>query len=610
MYATIVARDNLLNASSASTEVSATPWASLDVTIQPDYGRIATQTTERTAITSTTTNGGFGSALAIGDFDGDGDIDLAIGQPAAGGIGSVAVFDAMTGGSIATLLSGNPAEQYGAALAAGDFDGNGTMDLAIGEPAGTVGQVYLVEVTSSQQIARLDSLSVGGAFGRSVAVVGDFTGDGQVDLAVGEPGYNGGAGRVRQYDGATRTETDTVNGVSGDRFGEPVVAIGDLNGDGRGDWAAAATLAASGSGYVSLVSGGTAIELARINGAFAGSWFGQAITVTDGLIAVGAPGAATGALRPGGVAVFSTTDTTIVWAYWGDLDGARLGSALLWTDDLNGDGHADLLAGAPEAAPGATTQGAVYVLSGIDGRLLFRIDPDGSASGSRFGATLARIGDDIIIGAPDDDRGASGAGRVSLQKLRRLARQAFPTTSGTLAVTATPAVSQLEVRINGGPWQLTPISSTLAVTTPADGVHNVEARGVDSEGHRGSVTNTTVRIDLATPVTAWISWPVSATTVSGSTALTGAVTDATSSGSAGMLAAEWSLGLSTTTGWRWHNGYAVTAPEPFWFTRETTGPVGFTLPTTGPGQWQIRLRGRDGAWHAGPVTSVLYEQTP
>lgn len=236
-----------------------------------------------------TTAFSFGLAITAGDFNGDGYDDVAVGAPNGDLVGdvehqygAVAILYGSAGGITLTGsqwftqdtpgVPGTLAQPhvFGAALAAGDFNGDGRADLAIGaegDKVGTVVQAGSVTVlygsatgltaTGAQRFTQ-NSTGVPGTaqfednWGWSLAA-GDITGDGRADLAVGDTNesVNGkaAAGTVTVFYGSASGLTSTgaqlfdeaTTGVPGvpeanDRFGW-ALAIGDFNGDGHGDLA-------------------------------------------------------------------------------------------------------------------------------------------------------------------------------------------------------------------------------------------------------------------------------------------------------------------------------------------------------------------------------------
>ncbi|HEY6569669.1 MAG TPA: hypothetical protein VIZ22_05235 [Candidatus Limnocylindrales bacterium] len=166
----------------------------------------------------------FGAALAFGDFDNDGHRDLAVGTPNIeidAAVGKVIVLP----GSVAGLTTAGSqvwdspvggtddwGPEFGFALAAGDFDGNGADDLAIGAPwtGSRVGSVYVLYAggggldDARAQRWSQDSVGVPGTsedddvFGIAVTAL-DFDRSGHDDLVIGasnETGHRLGSGRI------------------------------------------------------------------------------------------------------------------------------------------------------------------------------------------------------------------------------------------------------------------------------------------------------------------------------------------------------------------------------------------------------------------------------
>jgi Tetratricopeptide repeat/FG-GAP repeat/FG-GAP-like repeat len=155
---------------------------------------------------------------------------------------------------------------------------------------------------------------------------------------------------------------DLFGEAAGDQFGWVARAVGDVDADGAADFASTAPFAAQGAGAVYVYSGRKGALLFRADG------------------------------RP----------------------GEQLGWCVSGAGDVDGDGHADVVAGAPGAAGGT---GAVHVLSGADGSVLRTLR--GEDPGDRFGTDARAVGDhdgdgvpELLIGAPEHDAAGADAGRA------------------------------------------------------------------------------------------------------------------------------------------------------------------------------------------------------
>jgi VCBS repeat-containing protein len=388
------------------------------------------------------------SVSSAGDVNGDGFDDLIIGAPIAdpGGYasGTSYVVFGKAGGFASTLdlssldgatgfrLDGLASEdRSGISVAsAGDVNGDGFDDLIIGapvaDPVGTFsGASYVVFGKAGGFASTFDLSSLDGATGfrldgaasydgsgGSVASAGDVNGDGFDDLIVGAPGAdpggdNSGASYVvfgKAGGFASTLDLSTLDGKTGFRLdgvasydlsGSSVSSAGDVNGDGFDDLIVGAPFADpavhnSGASYVVFGKAGgfaSTLDLSTLDGK-------------------------TG-FRLDGVATY-------------DESGDSVASA----GDVNGDGFADLIVGAPsaESAGGAYNEGESYVvfgkaggfastldLSSLDGATGFRLI--GIDANDRSGSSASSAGDvnsdgfdDLIIGAPGAGPGGTSSG--------------------------------------------------------------------------------------------------------------------------------------------------------------------------------------------------------
>jgi hypothetical protein len=318
----------------------------------------------------------FGSSLAVGDFNGDRYSDLAIGAygKAVGGksrAGTVTVLFGSAQGLTSTndqLWSQDSSgindvaetdDIFGYALAAGDFNGDGRDDLAIGSfgeavgantYAGAVNVIYGASsglTNSNDQFWTQNSSGINDVaetddlFGCSL-VAGDFNGDERDDLAIGA---NGEAIGTLGFAGAVNVIYGGSSGLSGsnDQFwaqglgGTPDVAeafdlfgyalaAGDFNGDGRDD----------------LAVGVPEEDTTNTNDGAVDIFYGSASRLT----------------------AFGSVHWTGDSLGYADRVGAKLGGALI-AADFDGDGNDDLAIGAPEEdSTTAAFAGSVYVVYG------------------------------------------------------------------------------------------------------------------------------------------------------------------------------------------------------------------------------------------------------
>jgi hypothetical protein len=188
--------------------------------------------------------------VALDDWNGDNVPDLAVGAPYfanSAQAGFVRIHSGKDGQTIRQIDGSSAADRFGASLAnIGDVDGDGVDDLAVGAPQPTGGKRGYVEVHLAA--GGFPLLSMGGDspndyFGSAVAAAGDADDDGYVDIAVGAPGDDDrgqDSGSVRLLSTWQQVEISTTHGDSaGVKMGSALSALGDVNADGKPEVVAA-----------------------------------------------------------------------------------------------------------------------------------------------------------------------------------------------------------------------------------------------------------------------------------------------------------------------------------------------------------------------------------
>ena len=424
----------------------------------------------------------FGFATAnLGDVDGDGVPDLAVGAPYffEPSLRSVYVLFLNQDGTVkgfhrisseeAGIDVGSPRNDFGQAVAGlGDVDGDGVPDLAAGARRGD-GVVYVLflnrdgTVKDRQKILAEDVEGSDSFFGWSVAGLGDVDGDGVPDLAVGDP--REGVGNVYvlllNQDGTVKALQRIGRNQGGftgdigllDEFGKSVAGLGDVDGDGVPDLAAG-TLDVSGDNQGAEETGAVFVLLLNRDGTVKGQQeisataggltvrlnsydaFGDAVAGLGDVDSDGIPDLAAGALGDDdGGAVYVlllNRDGTVrrlqkISEHEGGVDGdlgdGFFGRAVAGLGDLNGDGVVDLAAGAGDNV-GEDERGAVFVLfleitgdvTGTPPPLApspeprLTLESPNPDAGGDFGQNAATVPDvdgdgvaEILVGTPDEE---------------------------------------------------------------------------------------------------------------------------------------------------------------------------------------------------------------
>ncbi len=284
------------------------------------------------------TGDNFGASVAgPGDFNGDGFDDIVVGAPDSdeyfGSAGAVYVYygAAVPNATIDVTIGSNGFTNFGGSMAsAGDFDGDGKPDFVVG--CGSAGNDAMVVVgrtlNANRGFVLNPPFSIPLTFGISVAGLGDVNADGYDDVVVGASA--GTSGHAFVYYGGPLANT----------LGEPQLTLAGTPNDAGVGWAVAGPGDVNGDGYADIAVG-------------AGADYAN-FTIGRAHVYLGGPDA----------------DSIPDVSFSGGGYQEYFGSAVAGVGDQNGDGLGDLLIGAHGTTVSQPEDGAAYLYSMFDYRLL------------------------------------------------------------------------------------------------------------------------------------------------------------------------------------------------------------------------------------------------
>jgi len=277
---------------------------------------------------------------------------------------------------------------------AGDVNGDGYDDVIVGaelfdngQPAEGAAFVYHGSATGLSTTAdwTAEPNQASALFGGSVGTAGDVNGDGYNDVIVGAYGYDDdqpGEGRGFVYHGSAGGLSATPDWTAESdqafaEFGNSVRTAGDVNGDGYAD------------------------------------------------VIVGAPDYDNGQSDEGRAFVYHGSATglsaTPEWTAESDQAEARFGISVWTAGDVNGDGYDDVIVGARLYDNGQVNEGRAFVYQGSAAGLSATPDrtSESDQRGAHFGFSVGTAGDvngdgyaEVIVGAPYYDKGQAYEGVV------------------------------------------------------------------------------------------------------------------------------------------------------------------------------------------------------
>ena len=425
--------------------------------------------------------------------------------------GAAYVFDATTGVLLRTLANPTPGagDEFGSSVA---VSGSTVVVGALSDDTGAqdAGAAYVFDATTGVLLRTLANPmpAAGDSFGSSVAVSGSM-------VVVGTPGDDTGAadaGAAYVFDATTGVLLHTLANpapVIGDSFSSSVAVAGGTVIVGTPDDDTGATNA--GVAYVIDATTGVLLHTLANPTPAVMDHFGWSVAVSGSTMVVGAYGDDTGATDAGAAYVFDAATGILLHALANPTPAAS--DSFGYRVAVSG---STVVVGAFEDDAGATDAGAAYVFDAMTGDLLHTLANPAPAFADEFGFSVAVSGNTVVVGAPGDSTGATDAG----------AAYVFDATTGVLLRTLanpTPAVRDqfgLSVAVSG---------STVVVGAYGDDTGTTDA----GAAYVFDATTGVLLHTLANPTPAAGDYFASSVAISGTTVVVGAYYDATGATNAG-----------------------------------------------------------------------------